>query len=367
MQRIDEQKGRRIARRCTIYDVAKHAQVSPSTVSHVLNGTASISASTKKRILASVEALGYRPNANARALRQPHSNLLGVIFPDISSEYYASCTAGIIQQARRENYVVLANDLHFDNAVLKSSIPALVERRVDGMIFVGGTRDEEYLEMVVEAGVPVVLGDRFLQGYPCVEFNNYETMRKLVGALYDTGYRRFGYVGEAINQQQNLTCRYNGFLAGIKERSIPAADVFVQLDESLNFSGKINSAYAFFRGYFAQADRERMPQVMLTSNDMVAMGCMSAALRSGLRVPEDIAIIGFDNISLAAFSTPSITSVEQNPYQLGGSCFAQLMRKMQGEEAPNIMLSQQIAVRRSAPISEECLAKNGLGIVHAAE
>ena len=97
--------------------------MSPSTVSHVLNGTASISASTKKRILASVEELGYRPNANARALRQLHSHLLGVIFPDISSEYYASCTAGIIQQARRHNYVVLANDLHFDNMIANAEDP----------------------------------------------------------------------------------------------------------------------------------------------------------------------------------------------------------------------------------------------------
>lgn len=367
MRRIEEEKLPRIAKRCTIYDVAKYSQVSPSTVSHVLNGTASISAATKKRILAAVEELGYRPNANARALRQLHSHLLGVIFPDISSEYYAACTAGIIQQARGHNYVVLANDLHFDNAVLQSSIPALVERRVDGMIFVGGTRDEEYLQMVVDAGVPVVLGDRLLEGYPCVEFNNYETMRKLVGALYDSGYRRFGYVGEAINQQQNLERRYSGFLAGVKEHGIPAEHVFVRLEESLNFSGKINSAYAFFRRYFAQADREDMPQVMLTSNDMVAMGCMSAALRSGLRVPEDIAIVGFDNISLAAFSTPSITSVEQNPYELGSSCFAQLMKKMKGEETGNIMLNQQIAVRRSAPISEECLIRNGLKLANPDE
>ena len=360
-------KLRSIARRCTIYDVAKHAQVSPSTVSHVLNGTASISASTKKRILASVEELGYRPNANARALRQLHSHLLGVIFPDISSEYYASCTAGIIQQARRHNYVVLANDLHFDNDVLRSSVPALVERRVDGMIFVGGIRDEEYIRMVVDAGVPVVLGDRLLEGYPCVEFNNFETMRKLVSALHDAGYRRFGYVGEAINQQQNLERRYSGFLAGVKERDIPSSDIFVRLEDSLNFSGKINSAYTFFRNYFAKVDWKRMPQVMLTSNDMVAMGCMSAALRSGLRVPEDIAIVGFDNISLAAFSTPSITSVEQNPYELGSCCFAQMIKKMRGEEVPNIMLGQQIAVRKSAPIPEECLIRNGLTLANANE
>ena len=155
-----------IKKRYTIYDVAKYANVSPSTVSHVLNGTATISVETQERIRAAIRELNYRPNANARALRQPHSHILGVTFPDIASEYYAACTASIIQHAQRHKYVVLASDLHFDNKVLAASIPALVERRVDGLIFIGGTKDEVYLRMAVEAGVPVVLGDRFMEGFP---------------------------------------------------------------------------------------------------------------------------------------------------------------------------------------------------------
>ena len=115
-------------KRYTIYDVAKQASVSPSTVSHVLNGTASISEETQKRIRAAIRELNYRPNANARALRQLHSHILGVTFPDIASEYYAACTASIIQHAQRHKYVVLASDLHFDNNVLAASIPALGSR-----------------------------------------------------------------------------------------------------------------------------------------------------------------------------------------------------------------------------------------------
>ena len=362
-----DKSGAKKNRRCTIYDVAKHAKVSPSTVSHVLNGTASISAETVSRIRESVEVLGYRPNANARALRQPHSHIIGIIFPDISSEYYAACTAEIIQLARRENYVVLVSDLHFDNNVLESCIPALIERRADGLIFIGGTGDEKYLQTAETAGVPLVLGDRHVEGYPCVEFNNHETMRKLVSALHDAGYRRFGYVGEAINQQQNLERRYSGFLAGIQEKRIPDDCVFLHLDEALNYSKKIDSAYTFFRGYFAHADRSRMPQVLLTSNDMIAMGAQAAALRSGLRVPEDIAIIGFDNSTLATFSTPSITSVAQDPSLLAGSCFKLLMEKMRGGEPENVMLGQEIAVHRSAPVSLEYLNRYGLAAIDTFE
>lgn len=360
MQRDGGERQPKTKQRCTIYDVARYAHVSPSTVSHVLNGTASISAATQARIQDAVRALGYRPNANARALRQPHTHILGVIFPDIASEYYAVCTAGIIQQAQSKNYVVLANDLHFDNSVLESSIPALVERRVDGLIFVGGTDDEAYLKMAASAGVPVILGDRLVEGYPCVEFNNYDTMRNLVCALHDAGYRRFGYVGEALNRQQNLERRFSGFLAGVQERGIPREDTLVLLDESMNYTAKMTAAHKCFRGYLSHADRARMPQVVLTSNDMIAMGVMGAALRFGLRVPEDIAIVGFDNIALSAFSMPSITSVAQDPYQLGSSCFALMMEKMQGGACENIMLRQQIAVRDSAHIPAECLARYGL-------
>lgn len=354
-------------RRCTIYDVARYAQVAPSTVSHVLNGTASISENTKVRIYSAVSALGYQPNANARALRQPHSNLIGVIFPDIASEYYAMCTASIIQQAQQKQYVVLTNDLHFDNRVLESSIPALIERRVDGLIFVGGKKDEVYLKKAADTGVPIVLGDRFLEGYPCVEFNNEDTMHRLVSAFYDMGYRRFGYAGQVADSQQNIERRYAGFLEGLKANDISLEDTLIVMDESMNYTDKVVGAYRYFCDYFAQADRSKIPQVILTANDLIAVGVMKAALHIGLHVPDDLAVVGFDNIALSMYCTPSITTVVQKPYQLGDSCFNLLMKKMAGEACDNIMLSQQIAVRNSAPISTECLKKNGLEAVQDEE
>lgn len=350
-------------KRYTIYDVAKQASVSPSTVSHVLNGTASISEETQKRIRAAIRELNYRPNANARALRQLHSHILGVTFPDIASEYYAACTASIIQHAQRHKYVVLASDLHFDNNVLAASIPALVERRVDGLIFIGGTEDEAYLRMAVDAGVPVVLGDRCVEGFPCVQFNNFETMRKLVCALYDAGYRRFGYTGETPKQQQNLEQRFNGFRSGLQLKDVPPENGLILINERMDLSRKMPSAYRQFYRYFRETPAGRLPEVLLTSNDMIAQGVISAALRVGLRVPEDIAVFGFDNISIAECSTPAISSVVQDPYTLGERCFDMLLRRMRGERCENVMLEQQIVVRASAPLAEAYLNANGLCVV----
>lgn len=350
-----------ITKRCTIYDVAKEAKVSPSTVSHALNGTAGVSKPTLARITEAIRKLDYMPNANARALRQTNSRIIGVILRDISSEYYAQCVASILQCAQKENYVVLTSDTHFRLDIMEKSVAALVERRVDGLMFIGGTMDEKSIRMARETGMPLVLGDRYLEGYPCVQFNNFETMRGIVHSFYDAGYRRFGYMGELLNNQQNLERRYGGFAQGLEECGIPSEDRYICLTPGLN-NGKMQPAYEQFTQYIQATPASQRPQVMFASNDMVAQGIISAVLRSGLRVPEDLAVFGFDNISIAVYCTPSISTVEQDPYKLGEACFDMMMRTIRNEETQNVMLTQRVAVRSSAPIALENLERYGLKI-----
>ena len=349
------------ARRCTIYDVAKEAGVSPATVSHAVNGTAAVSQKTLKRVEDAIRKLDYMPNANARALRQTNSRLIGVILRDISSEYYAQCVSSILQCAQEENYVVLTGDTHFRPDIEEKIVAALVERRVDGLMFVGGNQDEKSIRMAREAGIPLVLGDRYLEGFPCVQFNNFETMRAIVHACYDAGYRRFGYMGEVLQNQQNLEKRYGGFAQGLIECGIPAEDRYICLTPRLN-NGKMQPAYEQFSAYIRDTPADKRPQIMLTSNDMIAQGIISAILRSGLRVPEDLAVFGFDNISIAVYCTPSISSVEQDPYKLGEECFRMLMRCIRREETENVMLTQNVALRSSAPLPRANLERYGLTI-----
>lgn len=358
-----EQKLSIAAKRCTIYDVAKEAGVSPATVSHTINGTAVVSQKTQKRVEDAIRKLDYMPNANARALRQTNSRLIGVILRDISSEYYAQCVASILQCAQEENYVVLTGDTHFCPQIEEKIVAALVERRVDGLMFVGGSQDERAIRMAKEAGIPLVLGDRYMEDYPCVEFNNFETMRGIVHACYDAGYRRFGYMGELLLNQQNLEKRYGGFEQGLAECGIPSEDRYVCLSPRLN-NGKMQPAYEQFTAYLRATPAHKRPQLLFTSNDMVAQGVISAILRSGLRVPEDLAVFGFDNISLAVYCTPSISTVEQDPYRLGQECFRTLMRCIRGETAENVTLTQRVAVRSSAPLACEHLERYGLKIYH---
>ncbi len=349
-------------KRTTIYDVARHAGVSPATVSHVLNSTAPISQETQERIFEAIRALDYRRNANARSLRTQSSQIIGVILQDISSEYYAQSAAAVLECAQKQGLVVLTCDLHFDHNILKKSVTALVERRVDGLIFIGGAKDESAIRMALASGVPVVLGDRYLEGFPCVEFNNFDTVRSLTLALGQSGYRRFGYFGEKVDWQENLSRRFGGFMQGLDDLGIPESDRTVVLDPVLNFA-KMGRAYERFGQLIEETDPARRPQVVLTSNDMVAQGAISASLRHGLRVPEDIAIVGFDNISIAQYSIPSITTVAQDPSRLGVACFDLLIRQLKREgPQDNVMLTQQIAVRDSAPIDRAVLESNNLSV-----
>jgi len=348
-------------RHSTIYDVAKEANVSPATVSHVLNGTAPISIPTQKRVFKAVRELDYRPNANARSLRAAKSQILGVVVQDISSEYYAQCTAGILQRAQQEDFVVLTTDIHFRADILHKSVKALVDRRVDGLVFVGGAGDEESIQMAASAGVPIVIGDRYLEGYPCAEFNNFETMHGLTHALYQSGYRRFAYMGESLDRQQNLERRYGGVIQALDETDVPEADRLIILNSQI-YPTKMKSAYQIFQTIIRDTPRDRLPEIVITSNDMIAQGVISVALRNGLRVPEDIAVFGFDNISISIYCTPSISTVVQDPFLLGTTLFDMLKERMRSGEHKNIVLPQQIAVRSSAPVAESFLVQQGLSI-----
>ena len=355
--------GERGKRRSTIYDVAKRAGVSAGTVSHVLNGTAPISQETRVRVLDSVRELGYSRNENARALRTADSKIIGVVLQDISSEYYAQCTACILQRAQEEGYAVLTTDAHFSPKVLKTGVSALVNRRVNGLIFVGGSHDRESYELAHAAGVPIVFGDRYVEDFPCVQFNNHETLYRLVRALYRQGYREFCYYGEALSSQQNLEERFGGFQDAVRALEIPKEKCEIILQSDLD-SSKMKKAFDYFHQWFSKVSERPNARVIMTSNDMIAQGVISASLRSGLRVPEDVAVFGFDDISIAAYSTPSISTVMQDPYLLGDRCFDMLMHRMRNprEHIENLMLEQQIVLRESVNLDEASAAAEGLSV-----
>lgn len=342
----------------TISDVARLAGVVPSTVSHVLNGTASISPATKERVLRAVEELNYSPNALARALRQKRTRLIGVVMQDVSTEFYAHCAASMLEEARKDKSVILLCDAAFDKENKKDGVAALIERRVDGLIFIGGGNDEDLLQEVKKANIPLVLGDRNHESLPCIQFDNETTVKNLVHALYDSGYRRFVYLGETLDIQSNLRERFQGFQKGVEECGIPERNVDVILDNSLEVY-KIQNSYQVYLKHFSDFHpRKEEPAVVITSNDLIAQGFVAAVLRHHLKVPEDIAVVGFDNNTVSQYYYPSLTTVEQDEKALGRNCYAALKDLIHGKKLKSQpVLPQRIIVRETAVIPEDILNK----------
>ncbi len=344
-------------KKATINDVAQLAGVAPSTVSHVLNGTATITDETSRRVTEAVERLNYSPNAMARALRQAKTGLIGVVLQDISSEFYAKCAASILEAAREDDFFVVVCDAIFDNAIIEDGVRALIERRVEGFIFIGGGDDEAILQFIRAAGIPVVLGDRSFKDFPSVEFDNLTTVKNLVCALYESGYRRFAYVGEPVSVQHNLALRYEGFAEGIKACNIPKRNSRIIFDESLHLT-KTSTAYALFNKYFSKLPEDGLPEVVLTSNDMIAHGLIGAAKSANISVPEQLAVVGFDDISVSRYFEPALTTVWQDEKQLGRVCY-QLLKSVidRSRRTAHDVLPQQIVARKSAIIPKEVLER----------
>lgn len=331
----------------TIGDVAKLAGVVPSTVSHVLNGTATISLDTKSKVMEAVEQLNYSPNAMARALRQKKTKVLGVVLRDISSEFYARCTASIFEEARKDGYVVLICDSAFDEERMKDGVNALIERRVDGLIFVGGGNDEEILAKAKAAHIPFILADRNVPGEVSVEYDNFETVRKAVHALWENGYREYLYFGEREDIQKNLRDRYYGFLKGMEECKLTPNNYRAVIGDEIVETDKYSGSYRYFK------ERVHIQQpgkaVVLTSNDMIAMGVISAAISSQIRVPGELAVIGFDDINVSKYYNPSLTTIRQNEKLLGQRCYEALKALIYGEPMINQgYLQQDLVIRESA-------------------
>ena len=324
----------------TIKDVAKLAKVSPSTVSRVLSGSPSISDDTCKRVKNAVKELHYTPNTTARSLRCEKSKSIGVVFPDISGEFYATCASAILKYARMSDYTVLFTESGHNLKAEKDSIKALLERRIDGIIFIGDNSDIPLIQSIAAQSIPIVTGDRKVGNIPSVTFNNRET----VDSLYKSGCRKFMYVGETPTGQSNLLNRYNGYTDALKKYSDTTSVIF--LEESLH-GDKLKTA----RRLFTKKIITSLPDVIITSNDLIAQGIISAAHENGINIPNDMQITGFDDLLSSAYFIPSVTTVSQNIDELAKRCFSMLMDLINKKSSVSSIIEQNIISRSSAKIN----------------
>jgi LacI family transcriptional regulator len=326
-------------RDATIYHVAEQAGVSIATVSRVLRGTAPVADATRRRVLAAVDDLHFTPSTSAWSLAVGSNAANGIVVPDLSGPYFTEVLLGYEDVAAELGRAVLLVSTHGREAA-----PAMVQdlaSRVDGMVVLGRTVADDVLHTLARKGVPLILMAREpVDWADSVNTENEQTARALTSHLaVDHGYRSFAFLGDADTSTD--TCqRWNGFRSVLDEVGLPApaAPVPCPFDEE----GGRAAAASVLR-------RDDRPRVLVCANDEIALGATLAAEELGLRVPDDVAVTGWDDVMAARHSRPGLTTVRQPMRELGGWAARQLQRRLSGDASgpTHEVLPTQLVIRAS--------------------
>lgn len=306
----------------TIRDVAREADVSVATVSRVLNGKGPVHRETERRIHRVAKKLRYVPHGAARSLITRRTNTFGVLLPDLYGEFFSEVIRGIDLCARRAGFHLVVSSSHSDRAETESMIRAM-RGRVDGLIVLSPDERPPDLDSNLPKDFPVVLlNGAAVRGYDTIDIDNFGGASTMVGHLHGLGHRRIAFIcGPAGNHDASE--RLRGYRSAM--RSLPGTD-------TLEIPGDFGEA----AGYDACArilKLRRRPTAIFAANDSMAIGLLYAFREAGLRVPEDFAIAGFDDIPIARFITPPLTSVRVPIAELGELATAILLDAVAGGAA----------------------------------
>ncbi|PTN08155.1 LacI family DNA-binding transcriptional regulator [Mangrovibacterium marinum] len=310
----------------TIKDIARILGISPSTVSRALKDHPDISAETKKAVNELAVQLKYQPNAIALSLKQNRSNTIGVIIPEIVHHFFSSVISGIEDVAYDAGFTVMicqSNEKH-DREVANANM--LLSHRVDGVLVsvAKESTNFDHLKLLKEKGLPLVFFDRVVPVVEadCVVIDDEEAAYKATRHLIENGRKRIAHFSGPRHLQIS-TNRKNGYLRAIREAGLKEdADLIMEAD---NFE-KANNAVRML------ADHNKLPDGIFATNDLTAIGAMQAAQKLGIKIPEQIAIIGFSDGRLSGITNPTLSSVDQHGYEMGSTATRILLNRIMNPE-----------------------------------
>jgi len=327
----------------TINDIARLADVSTTTVSHVLNQTRPVSKALRARVVAAVRELEYKPNAMARGLRKQNSGMLGLVIPDNSNPFFSEIALGAEDCAFRHGYsVILCNSRH-DLARELTYITDLTSYPVDGLVLCAVSVSTEHINKFADLAGPMAIIDRKLQQVDAdvILADHRQGARLAVEHLVGLGHRRIAIITGPLDLAPAQD-RLEGYRSVLQESGIPSIDEYIvegdfQVGSGRQLAGKLLTL-------------ELPPTAIFASNDMMAIGALHTARQLGVHVPEDLSLVGFDNIFLSSLVDPPLTTVAQPAYRLGELAVEKLLRRISGVDADDYSetcLATELVVRSS--------------------
>lgn len=317
----------RETKRITMRQIAARARVSVGTVSHVINHTAGVREPVRRRVLEAIERLGYRPSLLARGLRRNQTTIIGVIIPDISNPFFPLVVRGVEDIAYQNSYrLMLCNA---DNDAQKEQVyfDELRAYRMAGLIVIPSANSRLVAAADTAGELPVVCLDRCPEGWKgdSITVDNTEGAYQATRYLLELGHRRIA----AITGQLHVTSaveRLKGFKRALREFGVTIAPEYIQ-------EGRFDRLSGYEKSLLLLQFSPR-PTAIFAANDLVALGVLAAMRELGLRCPEDVSLTGFDDLELASFTNPALTTVAQPAYQMGARAAALLFERLRGETLP---------------------------------
>jgi len=329
----------------TLADIARETGFSINTVSRALNGKPDVHHETRETILAAATKLNYHPNRLARGLRKQATRVIGVVVSDVANPFFSLLMKSISKSARGRDYRVLLQDSDEKSAEEREAIDVLLSERIDGILICPVQAETSAIEMLAESQLPVVLIGRRFKGLDMdyVKPNDFHGGELAAQHLIDYGHRRIGMINAPlwISSAQE---RYEGFVHAHEAAGIP-------VDQGIIRSGVVNHIEGY-REAKALLKTDPTITAIVAYSDFVAFGVARAVWETGLRIPEDISLIGFDDIPLATCLPVPLTTVRSPIDELGDRSIEVLCDKIEGtlnhpvrEQLPTELIVRQSTAR----------------------
>lgn len=329
-------------KKITIYDVAKKAGVAISTVSRVLNDSAFVSESTREKVMDAIDELGFQPQISARKLASQEPQILGIVVPSFTTPFFNEVLKGVKDEIQQMDLDVIIFNTGSSNP--KESFEKFLDRgTADTLIIFSINIDEKIHKRLQSAQIPVILIGSHHPDYDYIEFDNYTGGYMAGRHLAEQKFKKIGMIKPAIDSQASID-REQGFRDALKDHDIAIRNDQFLVGDTTKHAGL--SEEAGFEAIHKFSDRHEFPEAIFCTNDTIAIGAINALSQLGMSVPEDIAIMGHDNIKFSRYI--ELSTIDQMMYDIGSRAMHQLKS----------ILSEEPAERVQAATEPKLIARN---------
>ena len=322
-------------------DLAKELGVSIATVSRALRNSPEIGVEMQRRVKELAKKLNYRPNPFAQSLRKEAPKVIGVVVPNLVTHYYAAVLDGIEAEARKSGYSIISTNSHESFEDEAQAIDNFISLHVEGIIacLAQSTTDYSHFEEIANMGIPLVFFGRtcLTDKFSSVTANGDEAAQMATQHLIDTGSRRIAFIG-GPNHLDMVKRRKHGYLEALRENHMP-------IDRDLVACDKIDYDVAL-KATEEMLKRDNRPDAILAFNDIITFAAFTAIKNCRLRIPQDVALIGFTDDQHAAYVTPRMSAIEDQSFKMGVKACELLLRNINGDDKVyKAIVPQQLVIR----------------------